>query len=60
MNRFFRRVRKIAKSAANVSFVMSVCLSVRAPVRVEQLGSQWTDFREILYLIIFQKSVEEM
>jgi hypothetical protein len=29
---------------AIVSFVMSICLSVR----MEQLGSHWTDFHEIL------------
>ena len=41
---------------ATVSFVMSVCLSVR----MEQLGSYWTDFHEILYLIIFRKSFEKI
>jgi hypothetical protein len=30
---------------------MSVCL----PVRLEQLGSHWTDFHEISYLNIFGK-----
>jgi len=34
---------------------MSVCLSVRT----EQLGSHWTDCHEILYLIIFRKSVDK-
>jgi len=37
----FRHVRKIAKWT--VSFVVSV----RQSVRMEQLGSHWTDFREI-------------
>jgi len=37
----FKRVSKIAK--ATVSFVMSVRLSGG----MEQLGSHWTDFREI-------------
>ena len=32
--------------------------SVRPPARMEQLDSHWTDFREILYLSIFGKSVE--
>jgi len=32
----------------------SSCLSVR----IEQLGSHWTDFHEIRYLGIFGKSVE--
>ena len=27
----------------NISFVMSVCLSVYPAARVEQLGSHWTD-----------------
>ena len=38
---------------ATVGFVMSVCPSI-----LEQLGSHWTDIHEILYLIIFRKSVE--
>jgi hypothetical protein len=45
----FAKLRK-----ATVSFVMSV----RPFVSGEQLGSHWTDFCEILYLIIFRKSVE--
>ena len=40
---------------ATVSFVMSVCPFVR----MEQLGSHWTDFHEILFLSIFRKSVEK-
>ena len=36
-----------------------VCLSVRPSVRIEQLGSHWTDFYEILYLRIFRKSVKK-
>jgi len=27
---------------------------------MEQLGSHWTDFREILYLIIFRKYIEKI
>jgi hypothetical protein len=38
------RFRKIAK--ATIGFVMSV----RPFVRMEQLGYQWRDFYEILYL----------
>jgi len=41
---------------ATISFVMPVRLSVR----MEQLGSHWTDFCEILYLSILRKSVEEI
>jgi hypothetical protein len=44
---------KLRKAA--ISCVMSVCL----PVRMEQLGSHWTDFH-ILYLYIFRKSVEKI
>jgi hypothetical protein len=47
-----------------ISFVMFVRLSVRPSVRpsirMEQLGSLWTDFREILYLRIFRKSVPKI
>ena len=33
-----------------VNFVMSVCLSVRSTVFMEQLGSYWVDFLEILFI----------
>jgi len=45
-------------SKATVSFVM--CPSVRLFVPIEQLGSQWTDFHEIWYLIIFLNFVEKI
>ena len=35
----------------------NVIMSVRPPVRIEQLACHWKDFYEILYLIIFRKSV---
>jgi hypothetical protein len=35
---------------------LSVCLFVR----MKQLGSQWKDFRDILYLSIFRNSVEKI
>ena len=47
----FAKLRK-----ATVSFVTSV----RPSVRMEQLGSHWTDFREIWYLSIFRKPVEKI
>jgi hypothetical protein len=47
----FEELRKVT-----ISFVMSVCLSVR----VEQLGSHWTKFHENWYLRIFRKSVEKI
>ena len=39
---------------------LSVCLSVCLSVRMQQLGSQWTDFYEILYLSIFRKSIDKI
>jgi hypothetical protein len=57
--RFFNVVfglfRKIAGKRATIFFVMSV----RPSVLMERLGSHWTDFHEILYLVIFRKSVGE-
>ena len=50
----FRRVRKIAKSDY---WLCHICPSA---LRVEQLGSYWTDFHEILYLRIFLKSVQKI
>jgi hypothetical protein len=38
---------------ATITFVMSVCLSIR----MAQLGFHWTDFHEICYLTTFQISV---
>jgi len=35
-------------------------MSVRLSVRMEQLGSYWTDFHEILHLSIFRTSVEKI
>ena len=50
---FITHIRKIAKC-----FVISIRL--RPSVRMEQLGSHWTDFHEIWYLIIFRKTVEKI
>ena len=47
----FAKLRK-----ETISFV----ISVRPSVRMEQLGSHWTDFHEIWHLDIFRKSVEEI
>jgi len=49
----FRLVRKISKS--DCYCVVSVCPSAR----MEQLGSQWTDFHEIWYFCVFRDSVEK-
>ena len=45
---------------ATICFVMSICPSVCPSVRMEQLGSHWTDFHEIWYLGIFRKSVHKI
>ena len=45
-------VRKIAKA----DYLPSSCQSVS----MEQLGSRWTNFHEIWYLMIFRKSVEKI
>ena len=47
----FAKLRK-----ATISFVMSVCLSLR----MEQLGSHWKDFHEILYFTIFRNSIDKV
>jgi hypothetical protein len=55
---FFRRIRKISRIDC---YVRQVCLSVRPSFCPrEQIGSHWTDFREICCLIIFVKSVEKL
>ena len=46
----FKNVRKIAKSGYELRHVYP-------SVRVEQLGSHWTEFHEKPYLRIFRKSV---
>jgi hypothetical protein len=40
--------------------IASSCLSALPSVFMEQLGSHWTDFNEILYARIFPKSVEKI
>jgi hypothetical protein len=44
-----------AKTAKSDYLLLHVRPSVRLSVRMEQLCSHWTDFNEILYLIIFEK-----
>jgi hypothetical protein len=53
------KLRKITTGFV-MSVCLSVCLSVRPSVCMEQFGSYWTDFHEILYLSIFRKSVEKI
>jgi hypothetical protein len=52
----FRRFCRIAKN----DMVPSCFLSARLSVRMEQLGSHWTDFDEIWYLNFFRKYVEKI
>jgi len=49
---FFMRSRK-----ATISFVTYVCLYACPSVHMKQMGSHLSDFREILYLSIFIKSL---
>jgi len=44
-----------AKLQKKKRLLASSCLSVR----IEQLGSRWIDFHEILYFSIFRKYVEK-
>jgi hypothetical protein len=41
---------------ATVGHVFSICRSLR----MEQLGSHWTDFHEIWYLHFFRRFVEKL
>jgi len=43
-----------------VSSCLRVCLFISLFLGMEQLGSYWTDFHEILYLNIFRKYVEKI
>jgi hypothetical protein len=53
-HKFLNPFTKLQK--ATVSFIMSVRLSVR----MEQLGFQWTDFKQVFYFRIFRKSIEKI
>jgi hypothetical protein len=62
----FTKLRKATASVllpaclpACLSACLSVCLPVCPSARMEQLGSHWTDFHEILYPSIFRKSAEQ-
>jgi hypothetical protein len=50
----FRSFAKFRK--ATIRFATSV----RPSVRMEKLGSHWTDFHKILYLLMFRQSVEKI
>ena len=49
----------IKQRKVTISVVNSLLPSARPSVRMEQLGSHWTDLYEIRYLRILLKSVEE-
>jgi hypothetical protein len=51
----FAKLRK-----TTISFVMPFRPSVRPSVRMEQLGSHWTDFYEIWYVNIFRCTVQKI
>jgi hypothetical protein len=51
----FAKLRK-----ATINLVASFCSFVCSSVRMEQLGSHWTDFDEIWYLSFFRKSVDKI
>jgi hypothetical protein len=55
----FAVLRK-ATALSYLSVCLSVCLSVRPSIPMEQLSSNWTDFHEICYSSILQKHVEEI
>jgi hypothetical protein len=50
-------LRRVAKSDY---YLLHACPSVCLSVHMKQLGSHWTEFHEIWYLIIFQTPVEKM
>jgi len=56
---FLGAFARLRKKRLLASSCLSFRLFVRPSFRMEQLGSRWTDFYEILYLSIFRKSVEK-
>jgi len=39
---------------------ISLAMSVRPSVRMDQLGSHWKDFHEIWYMKVFRKTIEKI
>jgi len=59
--RWFDKVDNFLGTSAKLrKAVASFVISVRPSVRMEKLGSHWTDFHEIWYLSIFLKYVEKI
>jgi len=56
MNLWARLQNYEKRLLASTHLSLSVCLSVR----MEYLGSKWTDFQEVLYLSVSGKSVEKI
>ena len=54
----YARTQNCERRVLALSYLF-VCPYVRLPVNMEQLGSHWTHFHEILYLIIFSQSHRE-
>jgi hypothetical protein len=54
----FAELRKA--TASFVIFLLSVCLSARPLVCMEQFGSNWTDFYKFWRFSIFRKSTEKI
>ena len=46
-------------SVCLLSVSLSVCSSLCLSICIEELGSLWRDFNEILYLMMFRKSAEK-
>jgi hypothetical protein len=55
----FGAFAKFRKATINFKTVTG-CLFLLPSVHMEQLGSHWTDFHDILYLNIFRKSLEKI
>ena len=52
----FAKLQKVT-----INFIMSICLSVWSPIHLHgKRGSHWTEFHEIWYFSIFQKSVQKI
>ena len=57
----FQELRKATVRSSCPSIWLYVCLSVCLSVRMEQIGSNWKNFHEILYVSIFKnKSVQKI
>jgi hypothetical protein len=57
--RFVGTTAELQKASITI-VCLYLCPPVRPSVRMEQLGAQLTDFHEIRYLNIFQKSIQKI